>query len=1473
MTTYNRSRARQNAELGSDHRWLHSVEIKTTLDTNVPRSNGLPRRPLALLKASVAIPAMLLLAAGAQARPIASGAAGIDMDRQNSGKLSRIIDEMNAPASDSAEKLMRAESAVPDDVSNTGIAAKKAADKPKLGTGPNADPRGAASGDSTSRPATKADEETAGPPVPSSGAAAGGGSREPATPSEQGNRTPPASPPAADAGGQTGGNAKEPAAASDQGGRATPAPPMPAASTEPADPAKVLLEQAAYWRSQSQPIRAIQSLQRLLALGSNADALSLLARAQIDAGQTAEARQTIARLRKESKDDPRIAEIEHDLEVGPPDQAQLEEARTFAQQGRSSQAVRLYRQAFKGAKPPSQYAAEYYLTLGGTPAGFEQARKELGQIVTANPRDKRVQLAYAKLLTYEEGLRDEGIKRLTKLAQSSSVGEEADKALRQAIQWLPDTSDSLDVVESYAKRHPDDTQIANKLALIRNPPLSPVEMGGKARMSGFEKMDKMLLTEAEDDFKKALSINPQDADATAGLGFLRIKQKRIDEGRELLKKAKELGPTDGEGIDATLKSLDPSNSVVVDEAKLREIKADYERVTRLTKRRHYAEAEALLRRLAGDNPDWGFYLQLGGIQALAGKVREAEASYRHALELKPGNPAATIGLAGMLLRQHREREAEKLYAQIGDTRTVGRLRAERLRSQARRVTDLVAQAGLYRAAVQADPSNPWLRLELARVLIRQGRGTEARSVMANVGGRGADEQSLEAAFYFAVEINDLQRAAAVAGRIPAGKRTPQMVAIQERVAVRAEIALATQDANRSTIRLRLLSLAAAPDPSGARVEEIARTLVALNDRPGAADAVATALASNPNPTVQQRIAYANALAGADRALEGERLLAGLDEADLPRNQRQTVRAALDGIAIAAADRLRFESRYGEAAERLSRRLERDPTSPALNMALARLYISRAELRPAVAITQELLERNPNDLEVRKAAIEALVAVGDLDRADALSTEGIQSFPRDERAYLVAAYVARRRDDNGRVIQDLRMAKQLRDARAEDASIDGGGAETVEADPLGTLPRAGQGQRVAGSDAFRPGPLARGSSGRVPNVLGDTGLAPLDPAGRRIDQEIAALQDEVAPQVRAGVGYLTRTGESGLSRLDVITAPVEASFSPGGTGILRAQVTPTLINGNTPRTDASAGLLRFGTNPLQAALGLPLGIAGEQRDTGVGLNVGYAYRFASFDVGTTPLGFLRSNVVGGVELAPLLTPEIRLRLTGDRRAVINSVLSYAGARDPATGQVWGAVVRNRGFAQLEWAPGRWFVFGGAGGGVVTGDRVQNNGFTEAIVGASYGLYENGPQQFRVGLNVPYFNYAQNQNAFTFGNGGYFSPQNYIAALPTFAWQDQPSDALNYKLQGSVGYQRFAQKAALVFPNDPSLQAALGRAAPLSGVTPGVESSGLAYGAAAEFEYKLTNEWRFGGRGAFQKAGDYTEASGVLYGRYVFDTLRR
>ena len=88
------------------------------------------------------------------------------------------------------------------------------------------------------------------------------------------------------------------------------------------------------------------------------------------------------------------------------------------------------------------------------------------------------------------------------------------------------------------------------------------------------------------------------------------------------------------------------------------------------------------------------------------------------------------------------------------------------------------------------------------------------------------------------------------------------------------------------------------------------------------------------------------------------------------------------------------------------------------------------------------------------------------------------------------------------------------------------------------------------------------------------------------------------------------------------------------------------------------------------------------DAGAGLNVAYRADEFEADIGSTPIGFEKSNIVGGVTWRPQVSENTRLSVTAERRAVKDSVLSYAGVKDPLTGETWGAVTRTGGKVGVE-----------------------------------------------------------------------------------------------------------------------------------------------------------------------------------------------
>lgn len=1251
-----------------------------------------------------------------------------------------------------------------------------------------------------------------------------------------------------------------------------------APGSTPADALRVLIEQARFWQAQFQPDRAVDALNRVLVLDAgNADALAMLAGLQAERGDRAGGQATLARLRERSPADPRIAGIDGALRMGAVDQGALAEARRLAQEDRGADAVQRYQRIFKGDTPPAALSTEYYQTLAGTAGGWERARDGLARLVVSAPGDLRAQLAYAELLTYREPSRADGIGRLRALAASPAIADSARQALRRALLWLPDAPASVPQLEAELARNPGDAELARKLDAARNPRVDPADATGRDRVSGFAALDRNRLADAERGFQQAMARDADDAEATGGLGVVRLRQGRLAEARTLLARAIQLDPSKRAQWQAALAGASTGGAA----------SREYAEVISLADRGEYDRAEALLRRLMGGQGNAGNYLQLGDIQGRAGRLAEAEASFRASLGGQPGNTAALVGLAGVLAKQGRDGEADELFARAESTGrdrgAIGRVRAEQLRLRAAQAADPVAQTGLYRAAVVSDPGNPWLRLELARALLRQNRGSEARSVMSDVAeGVRPDPQAVQAALIFAQESGDLDSASRLIARLPPGARTPEMQEVQARVALQGELRQATAVPGRAA-RVRLLALAARPDPTGFRGAEIARALFAAGDRPGGREAIATALAATRRPTPEQQLAYSGALLAAGLTEDAAALAEAIDTARLPPGQARSAERLRNGIAVREADALNEQGRVADAYDQLAPQLAENPADPDLNMALGRLYQAARNPREALAINEAVLRGDAGNVEVRRSAVAAAIAAGELARADALVHDGLQLLPQEPRLYVMSADVARARGNNGRALRELRTARDLRRQQLGNADAPLAPEPRRPFARPGDDPNAGVSYQLsrtppaqaeaAYANPFRRDP-APGGDPAQPGIARNPALVrqrPVDPLTGDIDRRMAELNQEVAPKAQVGVSLRGRSGDEGLDQLTQAMVPVEAVFSPGGVGTLKLQAQPTFLSGGMLGADP-ASLQRFGTNPL-FALSPDTPRPGDQTASGVGLGLSYSLGWATADIGSTPLGFRQQNLVGGVELAPSIGRDLRLRAVGERRAVTDSVLAYAGAEDPASGLTWGGVTRTRGHLQLEWTPGLLNLYAGAGGATLRGENVASNTQYEFGAGGSYPVYRTATQEVRAGLDLVYFGYDRNLRLFTLGHGGYFSPQSYFAALIPVSYKEQVDEKFSYSVGGSVGFQTYNERRSPVFPNDPARQARLeglvANTPLLNAFYPARSESGIVGGAFANAEYKLSDSLRLGGRAQFQRAGNFTEGTGLVYARYTFN----
>ena len=671
-----------------------------------------------------------------------------------------------------------------------------------------------------------------------------------------------------------------------------------------ADAIRVLLDQSAYWRSKSETKLADEALARVLALDpGNIDALALQAQAAADRGDRAAGQAALAKLQAARPDDPRIASIQQALTAPPIDQKALTEARGLAAANKPADAVAAYRQAFHGNIPPAALALEYYEALNGTEGNWDEARAGLAAVVRNDPQNLHAQLVYAQALTYHEGTRSDGIDRLIALTQIPDLGEAARQSWHNAILWSGDDERTMQQLTTYLARYPGDAQLEAKRAEIT---ATTPDEGTKQRLEGYQAMENHNYPEAERLFAASLAFNKDDVFSMAMMAVIRHSQNKDAEAKALIARISELAPDRKEellqqtGLDKIGTPQAQTNTGNGggyngnngyrgrggDGGLL--IRRGYERVAALTRRGEFAAAEAELRRLMGPRPNAGNYLLLGDIQARAGKLAEADASFRTVLRSQPRNGAAMGGLAGVLSREGKTDEANALFARAeaaGGGNAIGASRADLLRRQAQSVSDPEARVGLFRAAVAADGANPWLKLELSRALLEQGKNGEARQVMDPIlqTSRPTTDQ-LRSAIYYAESANDYPLAATLVQKLPPAARTGDLVAAEQRGLADADLRDARSAGSTPAIRDRMLTLASKPDPSGARATAFSRELIRLGDKAGAREVIRTALAAG-QPTPQQRLAYSGALIAAGYPRDAQVVSGGVQTARLTQVER------------------------------------------------------------------------------------------------------------------------------------------------------------------------------------------------------------------------------------------------------------------------------------------------------------------------------------------------------------------------------------------------------------------------------------------------------------------------------------------------------------------------------------------------------------------------------------------------------------
>lgn len=1241
---------------------------------------------------------------------------------------------------------------------------------------------------------------------------------------------------------------------------------QPLLAAESSNPAlQALFDQAAYWHQKAHDDLAKASLQKVLMVEpNNTQALYLLALYSQQSGGTAEAAQWRARLSAASPNDPHLSELDNARQLQTIPQAQLQLARQQARSGNIAASLQTWRNTFSGNEPPPSVAAEYYLTMAGDRSLLPQAVEALRQFSADHPQDTGAKLALGKALTYQESTRRQGIDVLGSLADGN---KEADRSLRQALLWLGPQASDASLYQTWQQRHPQDNAV---LDYYRK------NVGGAEKGAGFTALNSGDVSNAQNNFEKVLQANPQDADALAGMGYVAQRAGRYAEAADYLTRAAQLG---GDQSDTRQKQAADARFY-----------AQLATAQQALKNGDSAQALALSEPLAQAEGEKGVAAKLfrADVQRRSNQLDQAEQTYRAILQSDADNRSAKEGLFYVLRQQNRSAEANTLLASLPDS--VRQSVAPRgsstdpIRTQARREVaagNNSAAIATLTSGIQRYPNDGWLRLDLARLYRAQGNSMMAANIMQPTLRSGASTTELYAGALNASESGAWQQASQLLSRIPNGSKNSAMRELAQRVNFNLQMATADQylaQGSNAAAANTLRALAATPPANPVDAGNLAEKLAKAGDLTTAVSVVR----SNLQRGVQGNAGdYAAQVAVLNQAGLNTEAQSFLSSPELQARSTPTQLAGIrNGYVINEVDSLREQKQYAAAYDKLVGALQHDPQNRDLMFAMARLYQSGKMNKEAGVVYDYLMTQDTATQDARTGAINVALAQNDVNKATTL-TRGLRNEQSPDRLLLLAR-VAEANGEHSQAMSYLRTARgQLIGLQgAETGSVPSVGGLALADNPFinrGTSPVGRTPSSYGAVMPWQSAPAATSSAAGV-TLASNTPAVQQSQTLRQIDNMMDDLQEKTGTWVQGQMQVRGRDGESGLSKLTEAKAPLTFSTVPFGESRFDFTMTPISLTAGSAGGDAWR---RFGTNALEqgkvvAAGGakiddVPNSSTDSQSATGVELNMALKGDSYKIDIGSTPLGQDLSTLVGGVQWSPKLTDFLTLILTGERRAMTDSLLSYVGVEDKTSGKRWGRVTKNGGNALLSYDNGDAGFYVGGGAYSYIGENVASNNSVQATAGAYVRPYHLDDRELKVGMSLSWMDYSKNLSYFSYGQGGYFSPQNYASVSFPIEFS-RKFDDLKVNVGGSVGYQSYSQDKSDYFPNNPSLQAQLQSLADQgyvqNAVYSGDSKNGIGYNLHAGADYKINKDVTVGGQLGYDTFGDYNESTANLYFRYLF-----
>ena len=1205
---------------------------------------------------------------------------------------------------------------------------------------------------------------------------------------------------------------------------------------------------------------AVQNWREVLLVNPNqTEALAGLARSAKQNGQIDEERSYLDRLRKINPRDPEIAAVEKLRVFKPEERNRLDEAGRLAMQHKPDEAMKIYREVLGDQQPPpGKWADPFYETEAASTGGKEKAISQLRQLCAQNPEREAYRLWLATLLTYDPKTRMDGV-RMFESIKASGIVEQARAPWRQALLWEKENLDALAPIEAYLQRYPDpdlkpiaaalrarqqqNIADANKergFKALRNkdfgdaerlfaeahklnPAQKDVDEGyHKAKFWGIMDQAAAALNqhhpnEAVATYQQALLLNPNDKGALLGLANASAQAGNYAEAAKTYYRLTAASPNDESswlgliqaqiGKKAPQAALSTAQHIPPAVKRRMEARADYlsEMALVYYGANQTAEGDQMLRRALeiarnSDTDDaLGLRLQIAGAFMEQGKTGRAIEIFRQTTLSHPNTPNGWEGLVGA-------------YTRVGDfAQAITAVRSMPEHAYDVAVTDagfLNSVAVLYSSQGQCEEAEDFLnrslalnqsqgrqpaegtQLQLADIMMRERNYSRARDLYDVIVARNAN--SADAWRGYLVALHQQHDARTLVSEIP---YVPAAVRTQ----------LETDPS--------FLVLEATAYSSSGRNQDALPLLQEARSR-------YTAQHRNPPAVLDIQVAWTMLAVSLDETGLGNLLLNDKTRTDLTSRQSDAIEEIFSTWSVRRAERT-VDTKPQLAISILNEAGHEYPSDRNIHAALAALYLKQHKKQKALDIFQSWGMAGAQAGDYLMAAGAALSAHNNA-LAEQFMRQGLARFPHDAELMHMTAREDIARGDYDEGERELRSAleaareQELSDSQTSTMAIQNL-QENVEArnsasahhqaseSSLQSTPscKPDTARTTASNTRIKPialvftlsnsqNPAGQENSGQNP---GSQAQAQMLQQELQMEDEVEAVDNRNTSIISTGGIGTERLGDPGFDRLIISDNLLGATYTASNRVRLGIEGHGVYAYSGTPNGSST---LRFGTLPAGARFG-------EQSNIGYSGIAQLSTNTFGIEVGTSPQGFTVHNIIGGFRYRP---QNGWFTLLGVRDSVKDSLLSYAGARDPGTGIRWGGVVANTATAKVDSAPSHNapFLYKTTGGyasvsySFIQGLHVPDN----SSVAGNAGLYWQAVQGLTVGVNATGMHYGKNLNFFSFGQGGYFSPQQYYLASIPISWYSR-HPRFDYQIKLSGGVQYLHQDASVFYPDSPGFAA--------------------------------------------------------------------